>query len=181
MSRMKPSSPRIVAVAFLGLSLALGAVLAVSAPAGAESAATVHAFGGAPSLGAPNTALNAPIVGIAATRTGKGYWLLASDGGIFSYGNARFYGSTGAMHLNQPVVGMAPTRNGRGYWLVASDGGIFSFGNARFHGSTGATALFSTIAGMARTPSGNGYWLASGDGRVFAFGDARAMHRVLPT
>src|SRR6476659_11300007 len=154
MSRMKPSSPRIVAVAFLGLSLALGAVLAVSAPAGAESAATVHAFGGAPSLGAPNTALNAPIVGIAATHTGKGYWLLASDGGIFSYGNARFYGSTGAMHLNQPGVGISPTPSGRGYWLVASDGGVFSFGDARFYGSTGAMHLNQPIIGMTPTPNG---------------------------
>src|SRR5438552_1807114 len=127
MSRMRSTSPRIALVALLALVLGLG--LGVSAPAGAESAATVYAFGGAPSLGAPNSALNAPIVGIAATRRGRGYWLLASDGGIFSYGNARFYGSTGAMHLNQPVVGISPTPSGRGYWLVASDGGVFSFGD----------------------------------------------------
>ncbi|MHB8219824.1 MAG: fibronectin type III domain-containing protein, partial [Acidimicrobiales bacterium] len=38
-----------------------------------------------------------------------GYWLVASDGGIFSFGAARFYGSTGSMVLNRPIVGMAPT------------------------------------------------------------------------
>jgi ribosomal protein L24E len=173
MSRMKPSSRRIAVVAFLALSLALGAELAMSTPAAAESAATVHAFGGAPSLGAPNTALNAPIVGIAATHTGKGYWLLASDGGIFSYGNARFYGSTGAMHLNQAVVGIAPTPSGRGYWLVASDGGIFSFGDAHFYGSTGAMHLNQPIIGMAPTPNGRGYWLVASDGGIFTFGNAR--------
>ena len=68
---------------------------------------------------------------IATTKSGKGYWLLAWDGGVFSFGDARFFGSTGAMHLNRPVVGMAPTPSGHGYWLVASDGGVFSFGDAR--------------------------------------------------
>ena len=57
--------------------------------------------------------LNKPIVGMAATPDGKGYWLVASDGGIFTFGDARFYGSTGGKHLNQPVVGMAPPRTAR--------------------------------------------------------------------
>ena len=41
--------------------------------------------------------LNKPIVGMASTPTGHGYWLVASDGGIFSFGDADFHGSTGAM------------------------------------------------------------------------------------
>ena len=82
--------------------------------------------------------LNEPIVGIrSSTPDGGGYWLVASDGGIFSFGDARFFGSTGGIHLNDPIVGMASTPAGGGYWLVASDGGIFSFGDAVFHGSTG--------------------------------------------
>ena len=75
---------------------------------------------------------------MAATPDGKGYWLVASDGGIFSYGDATFYGSTGAIRLNKPIVGMAATPDGKGYWLVASDGGVFTFGDAGFYGSTGA-------------------------------------------
>ena len=106
-------------------------------------------------------------------RASTGYWLVASDGGMFSYGNARFHGSTGSMHLNRPIVGMARTRSGKGYWLVSSDGGMFSFGDARFHGSTGSMHLNRPIVGMARTPSGNGYWLVASDGGMFAFGDAR--------
>src|SRR4051812_6554402 len=105
MARMQQKAPRVL-VAFLALVLGIGAQLASSAPAGAEAAGTVHAFGGAPSLGAPNSQLNAPIVGIAATHSHNGYWLLAADGGIFSYGDAHFYGSTGAMYLNQPIVGI---------------------------------------------------------------------------
>ena len=78
---------------------------------------------------------------MASTPTGGGYWLVASDGGIFTFGDARFFGSTGAVALNHPIVGMASTPSGGGYWLVASDGGIFSFGDAGFFGSTGAVAL----------------------------------------
>jgi hypothetical protein len=40
----------------------------------------------------------------------RGYWEVASDGGIFSYGGAEFYGSTGSLHLNAPIVGMAARR-----------------------------------------------------------------------
>ena len=104
----------------------------------------------------------------------SGYWLVGSDGGLFSYGSARFLGSTGAITLNRPIVGMAPTPSGAGYWLVASDGGIFSFGDAAFFGSTGAIHLNPRpIVGMAATPAGAGYWLVASDGGVFSFGDAR--------
>jgi ribosomal protein L24E len=103
---------------------------------------------------------------------GQGYWFVASDGGIFAYGDARFYGSTGSYGLNQPIVGMAPTPSGHGYWLVARDGGIFAFGDAGFHGSTGAIKLNQPIVGMAATPSGQGYWFVAADGGIFAFGDA---------
>ena len=74
--------------------------------------------------------LNAPVVGVSALPSGNGYWLLASDGGVFTYGDAQFHGSTGAMRLNATVVGMAATPSGRGYWLVAADGGIFTYGDA---------------------------------------------------
>ena len=109
---------------------------------------------------------------MAPTPSGHGYWLAASDGGIFSFGDAHFYGSTGNLRLARPVVGMAPTRTGHGYWLVASDGGIFSFGDAHFYGSTGNLRLARPVVGMAPTPSGHGYWLAASDGGIFSFGDA---------
>jgi uncharacterized protein YkwD len=138
------------------------------------SAAAFGATSGTRYLGsASSLGLKQPIVGMAATPTGKGYWLVAADGGVFSFGDAHFYGSTGNLHLNQPIVGMASTRSGRGYWLVAADGGIFSFGNARFHGSTGSRHLNQPIVGMRATPSGRGYWLVATDGGIFTFGDAR--------
>ncbi|MGH9163998.1 MAG: superoxide dismutase family protein, partial [Acidimicrobiales bacterium] len=108
-----------------------------------------------------------------AQRSGSGYRLVAGDGGVFAFGDARFFGSTGAIRLNQPMVAMAATPSGQGYWLVAGDGGIFAFGDAGFFGSTGAIRLNRPIVSMAATPSGRGYWLLADDGGVFAFGDAK--------
>jgi hypothetical protein len=105
--------------------------------------------------------------------TTEGYWLAATDGGVFVYGNAQYQGSMGGRRLNKPVVGMAEDPAGPGYWLVASDGGIFSFGDARFHGSTGAMRLNKPVVGMAPTPNGGGYWLVASDGGIFAFGNAK--------
>ena len=105
------------------------------------------------------------------TPTG-GYWLVAADGGIFTHGDAGFFGSQGATHLNSPIVGMASTPDGGGYWLVAADGGIFTHGDAGFFGSQGATHLNSPIVGMASTPDGGGYWLVAADGGIFTHGDA---------
>ena len=87
-----------------------------------------------------------------ATPDGAGYWLVASDGGIFAYGDAQFYGSTGATALNSPIVGMAPGPNGAGYWLVAADGGIFAYGSAQFYGSAGAIRLNQPVVGHGRHP-----------------------------
>ena len=116
--------------------------------------------------------LNKPIVGMAATPDAGGYWMVASDGGVFTEGDAVFYGSTGSLHLNRPIVGMAATPDGKGYWLVASDGGVFTEGDAVFYGSTGSLHLNKPIVGMAATPDGKGYWLVASDGGIFRGGDA---------
>ena len=110
--------------------------------------------------------------GTASTPDGKGYWLVASDGGVFAYGNAHFYGSTGGQHLNAPIVAFATTPDGKGYWLVAADGGVFAYGDATFYGSTGGQHLNAPIVGISTTPDGLGYWLVASDGGVFSYGDA---------
>ena len=106
--------------------------------------------------GTPPPVVNVPCTAPAGAP--NGYYLSASDGGIFSYGNLPFCGSTGNLVLNQPVVGMAVTRNGGGYWEVAKDGGLFAFGNAPFYGSMGGKPLNQPVVGMAANPNGNGYW-----------------------
>jgi hypothetical protein len=79
----------------------------------------------------------------------SGYWMVSASGGVFSFGDAAFHGSAGALRLNRTIVGMAATLDGGGYWLVASDGGIFNFGNAGFYGSTGAMRLNYPLVGLA--------------------------------
>ncbi len=97
--------------------------------------------------------------------------MVASDGGIFAFGDAQFRGSTGHISLNRPIVGMATTATGFGYWMVASDGGIFAFGDAGFHGSAGDDGA-TNFTGMMATGLGQGYWLVQDDGGVRGFGDA---------
>ncbi len=127
----------------------------------------------APAVASAGT-LAAPVVGMAESAPdGGGYWLVAADGGVFSFGKAQFHGSMGGKPLSRPVVGMAATPDGGGYWLVAADGGVFSFGNAQFRGSTGGMRLNQPIVGMAATPDGGGYWLVAADGGVFSFGNAQ--------
>jgi len=140
--------------------------------AAAAGSAVLH-FGDAPDAGSlAGTNINQPIVGMAASPSGRGYWLVAADGGVFAFGDAGFFGSTGGVRLSEPIVGMAASPSGRGYWLVAADGGVFAFGDAGFFGSTGGVRLSEPIVGMAASPSGRGYWLVAADGGVFTFGDA---------
>jgi outer membrane protein assembly factor BamB len=133
----------------------------------APSTDQVYAFSGSAGLPGP------PSASPPSTPANSSYWMDASDGGIFNFGSAGFFGSAGSIPLNKPVVGMAPTASKNGYWLVASDGGIFNYGDAAFDGSMGGHPLNAPIVGMAATPDGGGYWLVASDGGIFSFGDAR--------
>ena len=110
-----------------------------------------------------------PTVGAASTSSGRGFWTAASDGGVFTSGDAQFFGSMGGKALNNPVVGMASTPSGDGYWEVAGDGGIFTFGDAGFYGSMGGKPLNKPVVGMASDPATGGYWEVASDGGVFSF------------
>jgi hypothetical protein len=83
--------------------------------------------------------------------------LVASDGGVFTFGDAGFYGSLGGVRLARPVVGTAATPDGRGYWLVAADGGVFTFGDAPFRGALAGRTTADIVGMTASGPSG--YWL----------------------
>ena len=118
------------------------------------------------------------------TNTNHGYWLVGSDGGIFTFGSAQFYGSTGSLRLQRPVVGIVPTADRGGYWLDASDGGVFALGDSGFYGSVPGLGLHpagsglpnsldAPIVGMVPSSDGGGYFMVASDGGVFAFGDAR--------
>jgi hypothetical protein len=101
-----------------------------------------------------------------------GYWMLAADGGVFTNGEAGFFGSKAGTPLTAPMVGLAPTPTGAGYWLVDRDGEVFPFGDAGSFGAAKDRSPRSAVVGIAATATGRGYWIADDDGRVFAFGDA---------
>ncbi|HEY4928856.1 MAG TPA: N-acetylmuramoyl-L-alanine amidase [Acidimicrobiales bacterium] len=152
-----------------GSVLALVAAVAVVAPG--ASAGPVHGVRDVPTLTVPGNHL---IVASTTDPATGGYWLAATDGGVFSFG-APFEGSAGALRLRSPVVGMAATADGNGYRLVASDGGVFAYGDAAYLGSMGGLPLNRPVVGMAATPDGTGYWLVASDGGIFAFGTAQFL------
>lgn len=140
----------------------------------------LHTYTGeiVPNTNNPDNPSNAAPVAIVGTPSGAGYYIFCADGGVFTYGDAVFYGSAGAIKLNKPIVTAAMTPTGKGYVLVASDGGVFTYGDAQFEGSTGDLTLVAPIIGAAFTPSGKGYWLVASDGNVYPFGDAAYHGRI---
>ena len=117
--------------------------------------------------------LVAPIVGRMDTPSGAGHWLVAADGGVFSFGDARWHGSLGGMPLAAPIVGMAARPGGDGYWLAGADGGVFSFGAAPFLGAVAPDRPASPIVSIHGRSTGGGYALRTADGTRYGFGDAR--------
>ena len=113
------------------------------------------------------------IVQMAMTPSGHGYYLVSSFGGVFSYGDAIWYGSIAGRHLRTETVALAVTPSGKGYYLVTRAGNVFAFGDARFSGSTAARRGTPPLAGIGLTPDGRGYWLVSIRGNIFSFGSAR--------
>ena len=78
---------------------------------------------------------------------------MGSDGGVFAFGDAGFFGSVGRDHLAGPVSGIAPTPDGGGYWLVGADGGVFAYGDAAFFGSAAGLPPVGPVVGLAPPPT----------------------------
>ncbi len=119
-------------------------------------------------------------MGMAATADGGGYWLAQAGGGVYSYGNASFYGSLPGIGVTPaaPIVGIARTPDGKGYWLVGADGGVFAFGDAEYFGSYTAQEAQSAdlgaghFVGLVPSTGGGGYTEASVNGGLYNNGDA---------
>jgi hypothetical protein len=140
----------------------------------------ITAFGDAVRYSSHVQPANRALVCMSSTPSGRGYWLVAADGGIFAFGDAHYFGSTSSAPLARPIVDMATTRTGHGYWLVAADGAVFAFGDAHLYGSASGRSLNQPVVGIAATPSGRGYWLVGADGAVFGFGDAHSYGSAHP-
>jgi hypothetical protein len=113
-----------------------------------------------------------PVVAMASTTDGDGYWIANAAGKVWNFGDAPALGDLSGRPLTAPIAALVADPATGGFWLVAADGGVFGF-RARYLGGEGGTHLAQPIVGMAATPDGNGYWLVAADGGVFAFGDAR--------
>jgi hypothetical protein len=120
---------------------------------------------------------------MASAPGGNGYWLVASDGGVFTFGGAHFFGSMGGKHLDAPIVAMATDRATSGYWLAGSDGGLFAF-HSKFDGSDGGDRIPALVKSIVSDSASNGYWLAGETGNVSTFGAAGFegdLHGILRT
>ena len=107
--------------------------------------------------------LEVPIIGMTATPNGGGYLLIGRDGGVFTFGNARFRGSTGSMHVSSPIIGAAGTSTGNGYWLATRDGRVYNFGDARAQGGAyKKLGSLRQIVQITSVPGNNGYRLLAG-------------------
>jgi hypothetical protein len=119
-----------------------------------------------------------PPTAVSTVRTpdGKGYWILASNGAIYSYGDAQYYGgaNTGDLSGSEKAVGMATTSDGKGYWILANDGAVFSFGDAAYYGGGNTGDFTNGELAVSITPDAGatGYWILTNQGGVFSFGSA---------
>lgn len=151
-------------------ALGISSVTSIAAVSGGrfltlDTRGRVQAFGSVAARG--NLPSGVRPADIAALPDGSGYWLLASNGGVYIFGSARWYGSPKSS--GRPTgrrIHATPT--GRGYWVLGDDGAIRAFGDAPGLGSPGGD-----IVDFCPTPSGRGYLTLDAAGRVTAFGDAR--------
>ena len=100
-----------------------------------------------------------------------------ADGGVFTFGQSRFYGSLPGIHKHvNDIMAILPSSTATGYVLVGADGGAFVFGSGvRFYGSLpGQGVRVSDVVGIALTPDDGGYFMAGADGNVYGFGNAHA-------
>jgi hypothetical protein len=114
-----------------------------------------------------------PVVGVASTPDGKGYWLANSAGHVWHFGDARSLGDLSNRPPKTPVVAIVANPVAEGYWLVTAGGAVYGFGASKYHGSMGGAHLNKAIVGMAATRDGGGYWLVASDGGIFSYGTSR--------
>ncbi|HLF99690.1 MAG TPA: hypothetical protein VI916_04410, partial [Acidimicrobiia bacterium] len=77
------------------------------------------------------------VAGIAAAPDGGGYWIVDQRGGVFAFGDARYFGSVPGVGLCEwaDVVAVTASATGQGYWMIGTDGRVWSFGDARYLGA----------------------------------------------
>ena len=149
-------------------------IAGAAAPAGANGLWVLGRNGGVAPLNLgwygskSESAVRKPIVAMASSPSGYGYWLVSQIGQVSAFGDAPYKG--GAKGTMSSVAGIAGTATGRGYWLAGAGGAVKAYGDAPALG--GLAEGDGTVTGIARTLTGQGYWLVTEAGRVAPFGDA---------
>jgi len=66
------------------------------------------------------------------TPDGFGYWLVGSDGSVYSFGDAPYFGSLPGLGLHvSDIVGLVPFSSGDGYELVSAMEQVWRFGDGK--------------------------------------------------
>ena len=72
------------------------------------------------------------IVQVRPTPDGFGYWLVGSDGSVYSFGDAQYFGSLPGLGVHMSdVVGLIPFSSGDGYELVSAMEQVWKFGHGK--------------------------------------------------
>jgi hypothetical protein len=88
---------------------------------------------------------------MASTPDGGGYWLAASDGGVFSFGDGEYLGSLPAIHVSGTAVGIGPTASGNGYLIATAAGHVYGFGDATASGGPADQHAPASAVGLGIT------------------------------
>jgi hypothetical protein len=103
-----------------------------------------------------------------APGAGPGYYMLGSDGEVYNFGSALFYGD--GVNLGS-ATSMAVIPSGTGYWITNAIGYVDALGTAQaYYPSANPTSF---VVSIVSTPDGKGYWLATSAGQVITAGDAQ--------
>ena len=152
-----------------------GPLVGIATPGWGDGYVTLSASGVVRAFGLPvlgDVSDRGGAVDIQCTPTGNGYWILVASGGIYPFGDARYFGSPLKRGLSVGGVRMARRPQGDGYWVLGGDGVVYAFGSAPTLASPAAGS--ARAVAVASTTTGKGYWVLHEDGNVSAFGDAVA-------
>ena len=144
--------------------------IATVAKAAQPSSPTVKAVA-APTLGSP-PASGSWAAAIAAVPSGKGYYVLRSDGQVSAFGVPPHGSLPGPLPPGVTATGISVDTATGGYWVVTSMGHVYAFdapslGSVHVH--PGGWGQYPAAVGIAAAPHGKGYYVLRANGKVVAF------------
>jgi len=139
-----------------------------------DACGNVYAEAGATPHGSATPA-RADIAGLASTPDGKGYWIVESDGTVWTFGDAANFPPVQTITTSCPGgIDGAATDPAGGFYAFTDCGNVYNEAGASWFKSLANSV--TDVEGFAATADGNGYWLirvdSQGNGTLTAFGDA---------